>query len=539
MTIKEEVDKIISDQEEYYSQYEPSKNPIELTARQGRVLVSAKSHWGKTYLIEKMLLDFKAKGWNVQILSYTKESEADYWNKLEKAGCEITYVEITDYKTLMDFFFSIKANSVIYIDDLDLYLNDQADNLKDAINIIKDFFSASRKANIITIYSVKSIKGPPWTTFVEMAEVLFLGKFNRFSNAWNSFGIDDLEYKMENLPNHAFIMKSDEGVHLVKAEDNGIIDLIKYDNEIKEKVEEEHNKKIEQEEKEKEEQEMKEKEDEEEAERQKEIEEENESKELEEKIEKAKQETDEEINKMRNVEKSLKAKAKEQERKEINKNRKYITFYKLQIYLLFLVGVLFSFTSIYIWLILIPIIFLFYRKDKAEEKELINYQNKLIDLGKAYPNNGRLSKNQEEYELNYTSINSKSYYIYDKASQKLIKKEPNPEYIGKLKYKVNLTKSTVKIAGVFYIYQFILFLLLSVISLNATLAFASGLTVIGLVILISYFIGNLIANLSAKLFAITLFEILFGLLAVLYLCYLIRLIIIAIILSLIQINKHG
>ena len=365
-----------------------------------------------------------------------------------------------------------------------------------------------------------------------MAEVLFLGKFNRFSNAWNSFGIDDLEYKMENLPNHAFIMKSDEGVHLVKAEEEGIIDLVKYDNEIKDKVEEEHNKKIEQDEKEKEEQELKEKEDEEEAERQKEIEEENERKELEEKIEKTKQETDEEINKMRNVEKSLKAKAKEQERKEINKNRKYLTFYKLQIYLLFLAGVLFSFTSIYIWLILIPIIFLFYRKDKAEEKELINYQNRLIDLGQIYSIN-------KDYELNYTSINSKSYYIYDKTSKKLVKKEPNPEYIGKLKYKANLTKSTVKIAGVFYIYQFILFILLSAISINAVLSFASGITIIGLVILMSYFIDNLIARLSSKLFVITLFEILFGFLAVFYLSYLILPILIAIILNLTQINKHG
>ena len=80
MTIEEEVDKIISDQEEYYSQYEPLKSPIEINSQNGRILVSAKSHWGKTYLIEKMLLDFKAKGWSVQILSYTKESEADYCN---------------------------------------------------------------------------------------------------------------------------------------------------------------------------------------------------------------------------------------------------------------------------------------------------------------------------------------------------------------------------------------------------------------------------------------------------------------------------
>ena len=594
---------------EYYNQFDLLKNPIEINAQNGRVLVSAKSHWGKTYLIQNLLLNFKDKGYNVQILSYTKESEKDYWEKLEKAGCEITYADMTDYKTLMNFFFSIKANSVIYVDDLDLYLNDQADNLKDAINIIKDFFSASRKANIITIYSVKSLKGAPWTTFTEMAEVLFIGKFNRFSSAWNSFGINDLEYKMDNLPSHAFIMKSDEGVSLVKAEDEGIIDLAEYNidlyNEKEEKIAKEEQEEEEREEKRKEIEkenllkkikeasknleysklllkeysEMKNKDsyilnsiDNFEDYKSNEIEEisklnaeatrlqinyldiqtainngikdedtEYEEEKKKEKIEEIKEEQkriDEKENekKMSNI---LKAKAMNDEKENIYKNRKYITFYKLQIYLLFLVGVLFSFTSIYIWLILIPIIFLFYRKDKAEEKELINYQNKLIDLGKAYPNNGRLSKNQEEYELNYTSINSKSYYIYDKASQKLIKKEPNPEYIGKLKYKVNLTKSTVKIAGVFYIYQFILFLLLSVISLNATLAFASGLTVIGLVILISYFIGNLIANLSAKLFAITLFEILFGLLAVLYLSYLILPIIIAIILSLIQINKHG
>ena len=528
--MKEE-DEIIKNQE-YYSQYEPLNNPIQLNASQGRILVSAKSHWGKTYLIQKMLLDFRAKGWEVNILSYTKESEVDYWKELEKSWCKITYADTTDYKTLMNFFFSVKANSVIYIDDLDLYLNDQADNLKEAINIIKDFFSASRKANIITIYSVKSIKGPPWTTFVEMAEVLFLGKFNRFSNAWNAFGIDDLEYKMEHLPEHSFIMKSDEGVHLVKAEPEGIVDLVKYRKLIIEKIDEEINKKVDKEMKEREEQQMKEKEDEEEDEKRKEIEEENNKKELEEMIEKAEKEKDEEIAKRRNKEKEMKAKAKKYEEIQINKNRKYITFYKLQIYLLFLVGALFSFTSIYIWLILIPIIFLFYRKDKAEKEELINYQNRLIDLGQIYSIN-------KDYELNYTSINSKSYYIYDKTSKKLVKKEPNPEYIGKLKYKANLTKSTVKIAGVFYIYQFILFILLSAISINAVLSFASGITIIGLVILMSYFIDNLIARLSSKLFVITLFEILFGFLAVFYLSYLILPILIAIILNLTQINKHG
>ncbi len=241
---------------EYYNQFDLLKNPIEINAQNGRVLVSAKSHWGKTYLIQNLLLNFKDKGYNVQILSYTKESEKDYWEKLEKAGCEITYADMTDYKTLMNFFFSIKANSVIYVDDLDLYLNDQADNLKDAINIIKDFFSASRKANIITIYSVKSLKGAPWTTFTEMAEVLFIGKFNRFSSAWNSFGINDLEYKMDNLPSHAFIMKSDEGVSLVKAEDEGIIDLAEYNidlyNEKEEKIAKEEQEEEEREEKRKE-----------------------------------------------------------------------------------------------------------------------------------------------------------------------------------------------------------------------------------------------------------------------------------------------
>jgi hypothetical protein len=116
---------------EYYNQFDLLKNPIEINAQNGRVLVSAKSHWGKTYLIQNLLLNFKDKGYNVQILSYTKESEKDYWEKLEKAGCEITYADMTDYKTLMNFFLSIKANSVIYVDDLDLYLNDQADNLKE------------------------------------------------------------------------------------------------------------------------------------------------------------------------------------------------------------------------------------------------------------------------------------------------------------------------------------------------------------------------------------------------------------------------
>lgn len=523
MSIKEEVDKIILDQEEYYSQYEPLKSPVEITSQNGRILVSAKSHWGKTYLIEKMILNFKAKGWNVQILSYTKESEADYWNKLEQAGCEITYAEITDYKTLMDFFFSVKANSVIYIDDLDLYLNDQADNLKDAINIIKDFFSASRKANIITIYSVKQIKGPPWTSFIEMAELLFLGKFNRFSNAWNSFGINDLEYKMENLPNHAFIMKSDEGVHLIKAEEDGIIDLIKYNNEIEKEIKSRKEKEN-IEEKKKKQKEIEDRKNEEEN-KIKDIE--KEDKERKEEIERAKQETEEEMKKLKEKEKELKKIAKQNEEKEINKNRKYITFYKLQIYMLFILGICLSFISVYSWLIIVPTIVLFYLKDKSDKIKLINYQNELIDLGEVYPINGRLGKNTGNYELNYTSINSKSYKIYKKETDKLVSIQPNPKYIGKIKYKTKITKSTIKSSVAIGFYLFAIFIALffiastqSLYSIPVFLTFELSLSVISYAVILLYLIDLMIADFKLKFVMYSLFSILLVFIAVSYLPFL-------------------
>ena len=349
----------------YYGDWESAKQPVEISAQNGRILVSAKSHWGKTYLIKSMLNDFIKNGWNVEILSYTKTSEATYWKELEKIGCHINYADITDYKSLMNFFFNnIKPNSVVYIDDLDLYLNDQADNLKDAINIIKDFFSASRKANIITIYSVKSLKGAPWTTFVEMSEILILGKFNRYSTAWNSFGIPDLEDRLNALDDHEFILKSDDVLTKIKAEKYGIVDVFKY-RDFTYEAETEEQERL-----------RKVKEAEEEAKKQ--IEEYRIQKEREK--EEKKRIKRKEIKEKEKEEQKLKAKkirelkrdAKLKEIEHIKKTRNYLTFFKIQIYMLLIIGSAFTILNmLYAWILIVPLILVFYGADQKETSDLI------------------------------------------------------------------------------------------------------------------------------------------------------------------------
>ncbi len=196
---------------------------IKINSDNGRIVVSAPSHYGKTYLVATLLKSALKNSWKVFVLAYSRSEAEQYWNKLEELGAEIVYAERTDERSLIDFLAkTTNGNCVVYIDDLDLYLNT---GHKYVVNMLKNLLSAGRKANMIMIFSMKELKGYIATALVNGADILFLGRFPRYSNAWNSFGIENLQDIMNSLNPHEFIFRDNETneTKIVKAENDKIV----------------------------------------------------------------------------------------------------------------------------------------------------------------------------------------------------------------------------------------------------------------------------------------------------------------------------
>jgi len=129
-----------------------------ISADNGRIGISAKSGYGKTYLSLALLKKGLEAGYNLYILSYTPQTEAKYWNNLKKYGNFKLYeASFKDLNDIIAFFYEIfkdkQGKKIIYINDLDLYL-ETADST--TLGLLKRVFSSIRKVNTCLLYTSPS-----------------------------------------------------------------------------------------------------------------------------------------------------------------------------------------------------------------------------------------------------------------------------------------------------------------------------------------------------------------------------------------------
>lgn len=193
---------------------------IKINADNGRILVSARSGYGKTYLVKALLKDALKQGWKVRILSYTEKKEANYWNELKKAGADITFTDSTDEKTLIDFLTDTEGNEVVYVDDLDLYISYDT---KTGTKLLKDYMSACRKANVILIFSLKDMK-EEFYDLLKLSSILFIGKFMTHLGVLDRLNFENIREKEESLNDakHEFLMLNldDNSINFVRVDEN-------------------------------------------------------------------------------------------------------------------------------------------------------------------------------------------------------------------------------------------------------------------------------------------------------------------------------
>lgn len=196
---------------------------IKIDADSGRIVVSARSGYGKTYLVKSLLKNALSHGWKVNILSYTEKKEADYWKELNDAGAKITFTNITDEKTLIEFLASVGGNSVIYVDDLDLYVSYKT---KDALETLRKYMSASRKANFVLVFSLKDLKGNFFGLLKE-SSIAFIGAFSAFPKVLENLRFEDVRENFNKLDEskHEFLMLHDGITDFVRVDENGNIVL--------------------------------------------------------------------------------------------------------------------------------------------------------------------------------------------------------------------------------------------------------------------------------------------------------------------------
>ncbi|MEM3845144.1 MAG: hypothetical protein QXU98_05525 [Candidatus Parvarchaeota archaeon] len=153
---------------------------IEINETINAIGISAHSGYGKTYLSIALLKQFIEAGYYINILSYTKESEAFYWKQFENnKQVNIDYVETPNIFEMIKFIIKhIKDQSILYINDADLYLN-SPEYSDTASNLILNILSSIRKTNSKIIFEFKSIKGMKFLNILEQLDLLFIGYFTR------------------------------------------------------------------------------------------------------------------------------------------------------------------------------------------------------------------------------------------------------------------------------------------------------------------------------------------------------------------------
>ena len=196
----------------------------------GRIGISARSGYGKTYLSLALLNKGLQAGYSLYVLSYTPKSEEKYWNELKKYGnFNIYEANFKDLNDIIAFFYEVfkdkQGKKIIYINDLDLYL-ETADST--TIGLLKRVFSSIRKVNTIFIYETKSIKGNKYLSLLDNTDILFLAKFGREQETlFKHIGMEELKDLYDKLEDHEFLMidTANKIVNFVKviSKDNEII----------------------------------------------------------------------------------------------------------------------------------------------------------------------------------------------------------------------------------------------------------------------------------------------------------------------------
>jgi len=207
-------------------------NTWKINADNGRIGISAKSGYGKTYLSLALLKEGLKAGYKLYILSYTPQTEAKYWNELKKYGDFKMYeANFKDLNDIIAFFSEVfkdkEGKKMIYINDLDLYL-ETADST--TIGLLKRVFSSIRKVNTIFIYETKSIKGNKYLSLLDNTDILFLGKFGREQETlFKHLGMEELEDLYNQLEDHEFLVidTSNKIVNFVKVIGNDIVEVPK------------------------------------------------------------------------------------------------------------------------------------------------------------------------------------------------------------------------------------------------------------------------------------------------------------------------
>ncbi len=192
---------------------------IDIEPNFGKILITAGSGYGKTFLSSILIKMAIAKGWKVNALLYTP-NEVDKYFKDVKDKMNIVIAEETNFQNLINFIVdSIKNNlegSVIYVNDLDLYIENEKE-----IELLVKLFSAIRKLNTIFIYELKVPKNN-FVSLVELTNIIFLGKFRRYSATFDNWGYGNLYDEMMNLNanEHVFLLLKDQDIYKVKADSN-------------------------------------------------------------------------------------------------------------------------------------------------------------------------------------------------------------------------------------------------------------------------------------------------------------------------------
>lgn len=200
----------------------------------GRIGISAKSGYGKTYLSLALLKKGLQAGYKLYILSYTPQTEVKYWNELKKFGdfkmYEAGFKDLS-LNDIIEFFYNVfkdkEGKKIIYINDLDLYL-ETADST--TISLLKRVFSSIRKVNTIFIYETKSIKGNKYLSLLDNTDILFLGKFGRKQETlFKHLGMEELEDLYNQLEDHEFLVidTSNKIVNFVKVIGDDIVEVPK------------------------------------------------------------------------------------------------------------------------------------------------------------------------------------------------------------------------------------------------------------------------------------------------------------------------
>jgi len=200
----------------------------------GRIGISAKSGWGKTYLSLALLKEGLKAGYKLYILSYTPQTEVKYWNELKKFGdfkmYEAGFKDLS-LNDIIEFFYKVfkdkEGKKIIYINDLDLYL-ETADST--TISLLKRVFSSIRKVNTIFIYETKSIKGNKYLSLLDNTDILFLGKFGRVQETlFKHLGTEEAESSYDKLADHEFLMinTTSKEVKIVKVVGDDIVEVQK------------------------------------------------------------------------------------------------------------------------------------------------------------------------------------------------------------------------------------------------------------------------------------------------------------------------